>query len=320
MPRPVDLHPWRDLRSSGMSSRRLQRLLGSAELVRVRPGVYAPGAEWATLAPEQRIVARAHALTMVSASRPVFSHETAAALHGLPLFRPDPQRVHVVTSSERPGAAVGLVRHRGDPESDTMVIDGLRCTSIERTVADVARTSVFDAAVVVADAALRIRCTARTGGYDADAADATRAAVREIAARSAQGGVRADRVLTFADGRAQLPGESISRIRLRQLGFRRIELQVPVPWPGGRPRYYVDFGLDDPGVVALGEFDGDAKYVDPQLRGARSTREVVDDEKKREDWIRGRTQRRFVRWNWTHVTSSSALGRRLASFGIVPPG
>ncbi|MCE4025598.1 hypothetical protein LXM50_06395 [Microbacterium sp. Au-Mic1] len=286
------------------------------ELERIRPGVYAPRQDWATASPEGRVIARAHALGLVSDDA-VFSHETAAALHGLPLFRPDRTRVHLTVSDDRPGSAVGTVRHRGAiSEEEVVEVRGLRCTTLERTVADVARTASFESAVVVADAALRSRCASASGTYDEDAAAALLEAVHSVAHRSAQGRHRADRVVAFADGRAQLPGESISRIRLVELGFRRIRLQVEVPGPYGS--YFVDFALDDPSAVAFGEFDGAIKYSDAGMLAGRSGAEVLDREKQREDWIRGSTQRPFARWGWTHIDSAIVLGRRLAAFGIRP--
>ncbi|WP_051192058.1 hypothetical protein [Microbacterium luticocti] len=289
-------------------------------LVRLRPGAFTTADEWANATPEERVITRARALqAATTGGEPIFSHETAAALHGLPLYRADRERVHVIVADARPGSALGTVRHRGELRSgDVVRVRGLLCTSLERTVADVARTGTFEQAVVVADAALRRQSVPRNGVYLVDRAEEFRAGAREIAHRSAQGVRRADRVLAFADGRAQLPGESISRIRLVELGFGRIRLQVRVDGPHGGV-YWVDFALDDPGVESLGEFDGAIKYVDGRLLAGRSALEAFDQEKQREDWIRGRTQRRLARWGWPHIDSADLLGRRLAAFGIVPP-
>ncbi len=285
-------------------------------LVRVRPGIYAPGDRWHNAKPEEQITDRACALAMVSKARPVFSHETAAAIHGLPLFHADTSRVHVIAPPDRPGAAAGVVRHRGSVcPADLVEIDGLLCTSLLRTSADVARTLSFEQAVTVADAALRRVAVRGPGTYDHEAADGFAAAARVIATRSPHGQTRARRALAFADGRAQLPGESISRIRLHELGFRDIRLQVGVDGPAGS-RYFVDFGLEE--VRAFGEFDGRMKYLDGRLTNGRTASEVVEDEKKREDWIRGTTQRRYVRWGWAHLATSAELGRRLEAFGIRP--
>ncbi len=305
-----------ELLAMDMSQRGIRSNLASGVLVRVRPGVYVRGTEWKNAKPESRVVARARALHRVSATRPVFSHETAAALHGLPLYRADRDRVHTIAAAERPGAALGVIRHRGELGTDVVEIDGMLCTSLARTVADTARTMMFEQAVTIADAALRLQCAPHVGEYDLAHAMAFRESALEIARRSAHGLTRAQRALGFADGRAQLPGETISRIRLHELGFRRIGLQVRVPGPSGSD-YFVDFELEE--VRSFGEFDGTIKYVDGRMLDGRTTAEVFDREKQREDWIRGSTQHRYGRWGWPHTTSATTLGKRLAAFGILPP-
>lgn len=262
-------------------------------------------------------MARAAAWDMVAAERPVFSHLTAAAAHGHPLYGGADRRVHVLAPPERPGAAAGLVRHRGELRDDELIeIHGMLFTSAERTVADVARTAAYDTAVCVADSALRGVAHVKNGEYLDDRAAEFRAVASEIAGRSAHGVARAGRVLDFADGRAQLPGESVSRIHLIELGFALPRLQVHVPGPDGSD-YWVDFGLDD--VFAFGEFDGKGKYRDLLLRRGLSMEEVLEREKQREDWIRGTIQRRFARWNSEHNRTAQSLGDRLAAFGLIPP-
>ncbi|MGX1932631.1 hypothetical protein [Microbacterium resistens] len=186
-----------------------------------------------------------------------------------------------------------------------------------RAVADVARTASYEQAVVVADAALRRVGELRNHGHDPERARRLRRAAEQIAERSAHGRARARRVLAFADGRAQLPGESVSRIRLAEIGFRRIRLQVEVAGPRPGSRFVVDFGIEE--ADAWGEFDGAIKYVDGRMQAGRAADAVLDEEKQREDWIRGTTQRRFARWGWPHVRTARHLGARLAAFGIAAP-
>lgn len=90
---------------------------------------------------------------------------------------------------------------------------------------------------------------------------------------------------------------------------------MEVRGPRDRP-YFVDFGLEDAG---LGEFDGSIKYVDGRFMDGRTTAEVFEREKQREDWIRGTTQLSYVRWGWPHIGTARALADRLAAFGIRPP-
>jgi hypothetical protein len=197
------------------------------------------------------------------------------------------------------------------------VIDGIRCTSLERTVFDVARTCRAEMAIACLDAALRsVSVEGRKWDADAHTAWKDRMNARARESAGARGVKQARWLIDIADGHAQLPGESVSRLQLVRLGFARPELQVPVPGPAGRT-YWVDFRLKDVGAWA--EFDGNDKYLDEAMRSGRSVEEVILEEKKREDWIRGTTQWRFARWEDAHIGSPNALRARLAAFGIHPP-
>ncbi|MEV7759306.1 type IV toxin-antitoxin system AbiEi family antitoxin domain-containing protein [Microbacterium sp. NPDC089180] len=306
-----------ELLEAGIDRHGLDARLRAGVLERVRPGVYVDPQRAASLRPEQWMVVRARALALMCSEAPVFSHQTAAALHGLPVHPPSGERVHLILDEHRRGPIASAVRHRGELQPDEVVErNGLKMTALTRTMADVARTSPFENAVCSLDGALRHTAGRGDGGYDEDAAHALRAAALAISMRSAHGRARAARALAFADGRAQLPGESISRIRLTELGFRSLRLQVPVATPTGGS-YYVDFGIED--VNAWGEFDGRGKYVDDGLRGGRTAAEVVLAEKQREDWIRGATGRPVVRWGWPHLRDAATLASRLRAFHIPLP-
>ena len=93
-------------------------------------------------------------------------------------------------------------------------------------------------------------------------------------------------------------------------------MQVPIDAPHGN-KFWVDFEFMNMGV--FGEVDGLVKYRDPALRKNRSAEEVVIEEKRREDWIRGVTGKRIVRWSPADLSTPNALRDRLALFGIHPP-
>lgn len=304
------------LADHGWHSRRIRDEVEKGYLRPIRPGVYARGADVDGLRPEQKIVVRARALVLVSANRPIFCGVTAAAIQGLPCLRDD-GLLHVLTADSRPSGARGVVRHRDLAHDPHYVeLDGLRCTPLVRTVADVARMESRDVAVTVMDAALRERAFTPPGSYDLNEADRFREEALNWTRFATRGRRAAERAITLGDGRAQLPGESVSRLRLLDLGFAPPSLQVPVAGPRGNT-YRIDFGLDD--VGAWGEFDGMRKYRELATDAGRSPQSVVEEEKRREDWIRGTTQRRFARWGWEHLTDVATLGRRLAAFGITPP-
>lgn len=105
-------------------------------------------------------------------------------------------------------------------------------------------------------------------------------------------------------------------MQLHRLGFRDLDLQVAVKGPHGFD-YFVDIGLRD--VRTFWEFDGEVKYRDSAMRRGRSVEDVVLDEKRREDWIRGVTQWRLCRGGFADIVSPEALGARLAAFGVRSP-
>lgn len=310
----------RELLDDGCTSRGIESAVADGSLRRLQPNRYVEDSVWRELWPESR-----HRLEIASAfgqmrtDAAVAAYASAAAAWELPLARHVPTAVHVVLpNGTRASSRLGLVRHTDAIcEEDIVEVAGIRCTSLERTVVDVARTLPFETSVALADAALR-RVAMRGRRYDEGVAAQWREGVLDRLDRmpGARGVRRARAVAAFADGRAELPGESITRVRLRQLGFTRFHLQVPVRSPSGG-RYEVDIGLDE--AQALLEFDGKGKYLDAAMRDGLSLEDVLLAEKRREDWIRGVTQRRFGRVEDAHITTPAALGARLAAYGIRPP-
>lgn len=310
------------LEQSGTTSRAITQHVRRGRLHRVDHAWYVDGASWREWSGEDR-----HLVRVIAAHRRrgtsdcVFSHHSAAVLWHLPLARVEPARVHVsgaTTNGHVQHGGPALARHEVVVAEDAVVErDGIRCTSLERTVADLLRCSAEETGIAALDAALRaIAWDDERRRYDEDRAAQFLADVAGRLPFGGRGVRRARSILAIGDGRAQLPGESISRLYLLRLGFARPRLQVPIPGPDGRS-FYVDFGLDDAGV--WGEFDGRAKYEDPALRRAGwEPREVLWAEKQREDWIRGATGRRLVRWSGSDIRDAEALGARLAAFRVSP--
>ena len=309
-----------ELLADGWAVRDIDHARADAPLRRVHRNRYVPTSLWAELWPESRHRIEVYAATaeMMGGSG-VISHVSAAALHQLPFYRHRPRVVEFTVHGALRAASGGGVRRHLDrlegPDIDT--VDGVRCTTLERTVFDIARTQPAEFAISCLDAALR---SVSVDGQQWDAAShqAWKVRMGERAGRSpgARGIRQARWLIDLADGRAQLPGESVSRLQLIRMGFSSPELQVPVAGPAGRP-YWVDFGLSD--VDAWGEFDGKSKYTDEAMRSGRTLEEVLLVEKQREDWIRGVTGRRFARWGDEHIATTGDLRQRLLAFGIRVP-
>lgn len=310
------------LTDRGVAERQIHRDVASGALARVRSGLYAEGREWSLLRPEARHLLLMDAVRIAAhGGEPVFGCISAAAAWGLPVFRADTSRVHTLTSRGSFRHSQGdVVRHRGDPDGDVTRIGGFLCTPLARTLFDVIREQTPEASISCADAALRrVSWNNATRQCDRSAAETLRSDVQTLIDRNpgARGIRQARRVIAFAHPAAQLPGESISRLYLSQLGFAPPRLQVRVPGPRGRD-FEMDFAFDS--IRAFGEFDGTRKYTDPQYLRGRTPERALLDEKEREDWVRGTTQWRIGRWGMSHLGSARALGERLARFGITPAG
>jgi len=309
-----------DLRESGMSDRAISKAVADGILKRVRHGWYITRQDWSNLWPEGKHLVHIVAVHRdTGSSGPVFCGVSAAVLHGYPLYRHTPEKVHVLVTGGRHVSSVpDVMRHEGRIAADDIVsIDGMLVTSPARTVVDVARTLGLEASVSIADASLRAAAVSRNVQNDERAAAWREELSRQLRSAAGLRGVRNARwVMEFADGRAQLPGESVSRLQFHRLGVRHIDLQVRVAAPNGG-NFWIDFDLLD--FDTFGEFDGKTKYTDEALRSHRTIEEVLLDEKRREDWIRGTTGRRVIRWGDEHSASANALRRRLRSFGLILP-
>ncbi len=308
------------LLDAGESPRTISARLRGGELGIVRRGWFADAAAMDDLWPESRHLLHVMAVARDGRGHGVISHLSAAALHGLPYYRLRPARVHLTTDAPtRIASGPDVFRHVTPlPASDITAIDGIVCTTLERTVFDCVRTLPLEAAVSIADAAERSLAFTRRE-WDQDAADLWRDAMRNRVGRaSGARGIRAARfVADFANGKAQLPLESVSRLQFHRLGFRSLQLQVPVAAPIGG-WYFVDLGLAD--IETFGECDGGAKYRDEAMRSGRSLEQVLLDEKSREDWIRGTTGWRMIRWGDRAASTVQNFAARLRSFGVRIPG
>jgi len=309
-----------ELRAQGWGEREIERAVVSGRIRRLQRNRYVLSSLWHELWPESRHlleVAAAH--SEMRGGGGVHSYESAGVALGLPLYRHRPSRVHATyPASARSSSRHGLARHCEPlPDHDVGLHAGILCTTLDRTTFDVIRVVGRETAVAFADAALRrVALTGRR--YDVDSAEEWRGGMLEriARARGTRGIRQAEEVIRFADGRAELPGESVTRLQLARLGFVGFGLQVPVASPRGND-YFVDLEIEE--AATFLEFDGQGKYLDEAQRSGRTLEAVLLDEKRREDWIRGVTQRRFVRVEDTHIVTSDALAVRLAGFGIHPP-
>lgn len=277
------------LRQDGETEQGLMRRVKNGEFQRVRHGAYLPREASGTPHDDHR--ARAEA---VLRQRPdaVLAGMSAAALLGLPVDVTELSMVRVISSAGHGCKVAGVRQHNFHlPTAHVTDVDGFRVTTAARTAIDVARVTGLEWAVCVADAALH------QGLASPDDLSRT---LGEIGPAHRLRVAR--RTVELADGRAESPLESVSRVQMMRLGLPMPELQFRLDVPGlGAVR--ADFAWPDYGLI--GECDGWSKYGALVPTG-HTALDVVRAEKRRENGLR-RLGWWVTRWEWTDAWSPRGL-------------
>lgn len=284
----------------GYGADEVSGLLRRREWLRVRHGAYVERGLHDQLSPAGRAMLNVRAVSLVVDEPAVFTHSSGALIHSQPTWGLNLNTVHLTRTSAHSGRIVAGVNHHEASldGSEIETVNGLRCTTLNRTPLDVTRQFGFDAGVVSADAALR-------SGADVES-------MRASAARMEQwpDSQNVLPVVDFADPGAESPGESLARIFVVSLGFPPPETQVVIR--DGRFLGRCDMKLR--GAPLLLEFDGRMKYrrkrddCDPVVDDG----EIVWAEKQREDYLRGLSFGVF-RMIWAELFGArrAAAARRL---------
>ena len=262
------------LRALGLSSSAVSKRARRGRLHRVHQTVYAVGHP--LLTSEGRWMAA----VLACGDGAVLSHRSAAALHGL---RPDNRPVIDVTTPRRGLRRVkGIVRHESTTltEADVTVVDGIPCTSVARTLLDLAGE--------IDRQGLRRACNQADvlGIFDGRQ-------VEDVLARAEgrRGAQRLREVLAY--GRV---GEAITRSQLEEEFLSLCErARLPEPcvnaWialEGGR----VEADFLWPELKLIAETDGAAVHQTPS---------AFQDDRRRDQRLM-RAGYRVVRFTWRQVT------------------
>lgn len=297
----------------------MTELVRDGSVIRLSRGLYASGQALEKLSPEDR-----HVVTVFASARTMrlaypFASHSAAALHGLPLFHFDRARPQVLIPNRANSSSNRMIERRVAKcqDSELILLEGVRCTNLERTVLDIARLDTAERAIACADAAIRQRFPVRRGHSRFDRVSAWRDELLErLSVLPGSRGVRrAADVIRRADGSADSPLESVARWRFLSHGYE-IDAQVSVEAPHGKT-YFVDLELR--GLDVLCEVDGKSKYTDSDLRNEHTPAEVVYAEKRRSDWIEGTTGKRVVRLGYKELVTDAAFVEWLRSFRVPRP-
>ncbi|MDV6260159.1 hypothetical protein [Rhodococcoides yunnanense] len=288
----------------GIADHELRALYTRGDWERLVNGVYVPSSRLAGMSERERHRLMIDAMLPIISGDYVVSHRSAAVLYELPLPRNGFDKVHVTRSRRGGGRKNSAVVVHCAPSAPITMVDGIAATTLSRTVVDLARTETLLAAVIAGDAALR-ECD--PSEVDAELAQA----------RGWKGVAQARRAVRLMDGRSANPGESQSRIVLRQAGFEP-EPQVEIYDDEGHFVARIDWLING---ILVAEFDGKAKYTE-YLRPDESPGDVVFREKLREDSLR-ELGYPVVRWTWADLARPDELvarvSRALAKAAALPP-
>jgi len=283
-----------DARDAGYSESELRRRLRTGQWTRLSRDAYVEPAAWPVGESTWDRARRLHLVTTrVVVGRlgggAVVSHQSAAALHGLPIWSLNLTKVQVTKPTGRPRseAIVEVHRSRFEP-GEVTVLDGLRVVTPGRAIVETACVSSYEVGVVLGDAGLHQRLV--TADALVTMADRHMYWSGSPAARAAA---------RFADGLCESVGESRLRVLMANHGLPTPTLQAEIRDPTGLLVGRVDFLLAGRLIV---EFDGAEKYG--------GTASAVLAEKWREDRLRD-CGYRVVRTSWADLDQPGATAARI---------
>jgi len=258
--------------AAGYGPSEIRGLCATGRWARLRRGVLISAADLAAVERQgsRHAVNCLAVLMSLGRSTAFVSHGSAARLWRLPVPRLlDPTIRLTDTEQWRRGRDWRMVCAPLHP-SERWRSGPIRLTSAARTLVDCAREWPLEDGVIAMDAALL----------------AERTTLEELRSASARvhhwpGASRAVRAASLADGRAESPLETRTRLRIVGAGLPTPTLQVEIH-AGGRLVGVLDGWFEEAAVAV--ECDGQVKYTDP-WRG-RTPDRVLWEEKRREDELR----------------------------------
>lgn len=253
----------------GIPGRVVAQWCRSGLLVPVRRGVYTTRELWDSWdAYVARPMARIRAAHLTLRIPHVFSHDSAAILHGVRLLRPQDSAVHITHGNVRGSRSRFGIEHHGAVVNPSRRgrVRGLDVLDVPRTVTDLAREHGYLSGLVAADGALHQGWGRSHLG----------AAAEEMAGWPFSITVRA--VVGDADGGSESVGETLMRDLVIGVLGHEAETQFPVLTRRGVRWCDLRVGRH------LFEFDGRIKYQSSEDGGVadRELEQVLWDERRRE--------------------------------------
>ncbi|WP_338893199.1 hypothetical protein [Rhodococcus sovatensis] len=277
----------RQAHDQGLTDEMLRTAHRRGTLTRLRPGADIDGKAWAEMSRGEQY--RLRVLAYAATGDGVISHDSAAALLGMPILHPGRAMLHS-TSDGRGGGhkSSSRVLHRAPLSADDVIeIGGVAVTSPMRTALDVGCAGTFAQAVCGIESAMRISSTQPQDVLDRLGRRRGIAQVREA--------------ISYASPLTESIGESWSRVLMHRWK------DIP------EPRLQYEFRDSSGLFIARTDFDWQAKFAgefDGMTKYTSNAPEIVTKEKLREDAIR-RQGTHVARWTWADLLQPERLHRIL---------
>ena len=283
----------------------LYRRYRAGDLARPYPGLFTRAEYWHQLNEPEQSLHMARALRDLHPNW-VFSGITAAAAHGFDHPRILHRQGLTITlpshGSYRPHEKLNII-YSPYPREKAVIANGIVVTNPSRTLLDCGRTIDFVHSLPIFD--------------DAASNGIEEKQILQECARTTLDCSRIFKLLRYTDARSENGGESFARAVMIENGFSVPQLQVPFTDPLTGKQFRVDFlWRTADGRIIVGELDGTAKYVDPQMTDRKSIQETVQAEREREQALFRAGVTEIVRFTFDDAVRQKPLITKLWRAGV----
>lgn len=239
----------------------------------------------------------------------VFGGVAAACMHGLWIeYRVVRQALHalsvtVISKPEGSHCSSTYIDRRCRSGVHSVVVDGVRVTSLAQTVAECTASMSFVDGMTLACCALRKGIRAET--------------IMMCAVENSLMNDVLRKVLQYANANAENGGEAKTLAVFIECGFVPPAQQVEFVDPQTGRRYRVDYlwrTVD--GRLIVVELDGLVKYTDPAMMQGRTLAGVIDDERERTEGLLRAGVTTVIRIRMEDLADRWALTQKLADAGV----
>lgn len=260
---------------SETEAKALQRRARAGTMIRPFRGMYVEATYWNGL---HRYEQLRHVVRALASRHPgwVFCGPTAAIMHQLDCSYRLMWPLHILGAPDTHHRNTRQLKRHVVSHPEVVEVDGVKVTGLLRTLFDCAASLDLRYSLAPIDSALR-------AGF----VDRETLLTYPVSVKYSRRKRSVDRAFGLSDARSENGGESSARGMLHDMGYPPDDIQTEFPCldrAGGKHRVDFLWRKDDGTCVSL-EFDGVRKYVDPNMAFGREIREVVDEERRRQQCL-----------------------------------